>query len=715
MKSKNKLKKLLIILNILLFSFILGLIYINFKSKDVLAWYNSSWLYRRSITITGDGNSYTNLDVLVNINTSTLVSASKLQSDCDDLRFTDSDGDTALGYWVEGGCNTTSTKIWVRVPTMTTTDKTIYVYYGNSSATNSEASWTGSFLALADSSCTNDWTRDSTYDSKFIYGSTTYASTWGSPSSHDHGGSFSGITSGGPSTTTTSKYGTTYTYYSKDDHTHTVAGTIASGDSTPPYISMIVCKKTKLTTLTNLIFLTDSSTPTGWSRFSALDDRFPYGGSSYGTTGGTTSHDHTIGVTSVSFYSAPRSRMEDGGSSNSMIGSHSHSGSGSTNSISNHPPYKTLLYIKSPTLTSLDQRIISLSTSTPPYGWTQYSDLNSFFVLGGSSVNLTAQGNSTHSHTVSITLSSNSVFDPVTSYSGSVARSDHFHSVSFASSSASLIPPYATTVYIKRNTSLTTTVSSTEEQDNTAPYAPSSLLTEGLTNPINVSDLTPEFTSTYTDPNSDNAGHYEIEVNTAEDFTGTVMWDSGQTAVGSTLISGGQYETSYSSSTALSANGALYYWRMRYWDNKGLVSDWSEVASFRMQRQPSPPTILYVDGFENPLAINSNTPIFSAIYNDINEHSATAYEIEVNTNNTFTGTVMWDTGKVSTTVTQGTRSPNYTYAGTTLTDSLNTYYWRIRFWDVDNLTGDWSDVNTFVDSPNHTYMKGLQLKGLQID
>jgi hypothetical protein len=60
-----------------------------------------------------------------------------MRSDCGDIRFTDSDGQTQLNYWIESGCNTSSTKIWVKVPSIpANSTKTIYVYYGNSSATS---------------------------------------------------------------------------------------------------------------------------------------------------------------------------------------------------------------------------------------------------------------------------------------------------------------------------------------------------------------------------------------------------------------------------------------------------------------------------------------------------------------------------------------------------------------------------------------------------
>jgi len=60
-----------------------------------------------------------------------------MRTDCGDIRFTDSDGTTLLNYWLESGCNTASTKIWVKVPEIpASSNKTIYVYYGNSEATS---------------------------------------------------------------------------------------------------------------------------------------------------------------------------------------------------------------------------------------------------------------------------------------------------------------------------------------------------------------------------------------------------------------------------------------------------------------------------------------------------------------------------------------------------------------------------------------------------
>ncbi|MEM5815256.1 MAG: DUF2341 domain-containing protein, partial [Candidatus Aenigmatarchaeota archaeon] len=100
---------------------------------------NSQWQYRRPITInnTLNSNTLTDYQVLVTLDTQALISAGKMRSDCGDIRFTDSDGITLLNYWLESGCNSANTKIWVKIPSIpANSNKTIYLYYGNPYATS---------------------------------------------------------------------------------------------------------------------------------------------------------------------------------------------------------------------------------------------------------------------------------------------------------------------------------------------------------------------------------------------------------------------------------------------------------------------------------------------------------------------------------------------------------------------------------------------------
>jgi hypothetical protein len=100
--------------------------------------FTSFWKYRRAITISNTGTQVlTDYQVLITIDTQSLITAGKMKTDCGDIRFVDSDGRTMLSYWIESGCNSTTTKIWVKVPSIpASSSRTIYVYYGNASATS---------------------------------------------------------------------------------------------------------------------------------------------------------------------------------------------------------------------------------------------------------------------------------------------------------------------------------------------------------------------------------------------------------------------------------------------------------------------------------------------------------------------------------------------------------------------------------------------------
>lgn len=98
----------------------------------------TGWLYRKAVTVnnTANTNILTNYQVKITADTASLISAGKMNSDCSDVRITDSDGTTLLNYWIESGCNTSSTIIWAKIPSITaSTNYTIYLYYGNPGAT----------------------------------------------------------------------------------------------------------------------------------------------------------------------------------------------------------------------------------------------------------------------------------------------------------------------------------------------------------------------------------------------------------------------------------------------------------------------------------------------------------------------------------------------------------------------------------------------------
>ncbi len=254
--------------------------------------------------------------------------------------------------------------------------------------------------------------------------------------------------------------------------------------------------------------------------------------------------------------------------------------------------------------------------------------------------------------------------------------------------------------------------------NNFAPNAPSSLETEATTNPLKVTDTTPEFSAIFSDSNGSDTGEsYQIEVNTQSDFLGTSMWSPSKASI-SSITNGTRSSLIPYAGTALTTDGSKYYWRIKFWDQYDYAGAWSATAQFTMDGPPVSPTGLTVDGRTNPSNLDSTTPLFSAIYADPNQDSGIYYEIEVNSQSDFLGTSMWDTDKLAmTSTTSGTRCPDITYAGTELTgNSGTTYYWRIRFWDTDDKVSEWSSTATFVDT-TVVYMQfeKVKMEGVKIN
>lgn len=104
-------------------------------------WYNSSWAYRKKLTInhTKVSANLTDFSILVNLSSDSDL-ASDAQDDGDDILFTSSNGTSKLSHEIErfnGG--TGELVAWVKVSTLSSsTDTDIYMYYGNSLASNQQ-------------------------------------------------------------------------------------------------------------------------------------------------------------------------------------------------------------------------------------------------------------------------------------------------------------------------------------------------------------------------------------------------------------------------------------------------------------------------------------------------------------------------------------------------------------------------------------------------
>jgi hypothetical protein len=100
-------------------------------------WYDSTWLYRKAITInhTKVPSDQTDFPVLISITDPSLQA--NAQPLGQDIVFTKADGTTKLPHEIESFDATGSGKLvaWVKIPSLSSTaDTTIYMYYGNPSA-----------------------------------------------------------------------------------------------------------------------------------------------------------------------------------------------------------------------------------------------------------------------------------------------------------------------------------------------------------------------------------------------------------------------------------------------------------------------------------------------------------------------------------------------------------------------------------------------------
>ncbi len=87
-------------------------------------------LYSRSITVTNTGTSVTNWAFNFTVNTQALITAAKMRTDCGDIRVTDASY-FSLPYWVDSGCNTPTTLIWVRALALPLGTSTLNFEYGD--------------------------------------------------------------------------------------------------------------------------------------------------------------------------------------------------------------------------------------------------------------------------------------------------------------------------------------------------------------------------------------------------------------------------------------------------------------------------------------------------------------------------------------------------------------------------------------------------------
>jgi hypothetical protein len=81
-----------------------------------MAWWNATFAYKKAIFINQtNGSTLTDFTVPVTIDTATLITAGKMQSNCSDLRIVNQTETAEYNYWIQdGSCNNDSTIVMFR-------------------------------------------------------------------------------------------------------------------------------------------------------------------------------------------------------------------------------------------------------------------------------------------------------------------------------------------------------------------------------------------------------------------------------------------------------------------------------------------------------------------------------------------------------------------------------------------------------------------------
>ena len=126
-------------------------------------WYNQSWIYRKSHTVVHAASAGTNYQVKITVHYGSgadsvgdVYTSSHCKTDFGDIIFCDSSGNTLLSYWMESKTNSNNAVFWVKITDdITTSDSTIYIYYGNPAATTG-SNGANTFIVFDDMSTGGD-------------------------------------------------------------------------------------------------------------------------------------------------------------------------------------------------------------------------------------------------------------------------------------------------------------------------------------------------------------------------------------------------------------------------------------------------------------------------------------------------------------------------------------------------------------------------------
>ena len=217
-------------------------------------------------------------------------------------------------------------------------------------ATNVPAIIPAGAIAIFDTTPPTGWTRYSAQDNYFIRGEAVgVVGTTGGSNTHNHTFSrtITASTEYQAVSTATPRIATAAT-----GHTHTISGTTPDADTRPPYLTVILAKADNDTAIPYGMIGMFNATPTGaWSVLSdtggPFDSVFLVGGSSYGATGGASTHNHADAIVTSSDSSSTTNACTTTPNVSVAANGHNHSVTLSFGTPANTlPPYRNTIFAK---------------------------------------------------------------------------------------------------------------------------------------------------------------------------------------------------------------------------------------------------------------------------------------------------------------------------------------------------------------------------------
>jgi hypothetical protein len=496
-KLKGRTTTIILIIFLILIA-VGGFYFFFLRRNSEEKWYDANWSYRRSVYIDNITKEYQGIeeDVLLEVDTKTLIDENKLEVDCRDIRFVDEDNQTTLKYWIEGGCNTTETQIWIKVKIPNSSTKTIYMYYGNESAVDNQEQWEGFFITMQLESCPEGCDITDNFAGRFIRGSENYGEVNGS-NSHVHtffnnqqtDNCANPITIAVPEAETNCN----------TDQDNIVRLNSTSVKNIPPHQDMYFYRNFDGLLPENSIIMFNKPTPDSWETVQTLIGKFPRGEDGQNITT-SNSHIHYTECVNKDLY------VENGPEKYLTLTKES-----KTFQKPLEIPYYNINYITKTSESIIPVEGLLMTTELPPLGWTRFEELDGYFPKGSVTNFGDTGGVENHYHTANLSIEAkNSTREKLNQVETTMACFSDDLNTPERTSEESILPTYISVIFgQKKNNLFATLGTEISEEENvgetlgvstTPPSQPTNLETEGQTNPTDLDTLTPDFSAEFNHP-----------------------------------------------------------------------------------------------------------------------------------------------------------------------------------------------------------------------